>query len=246
MLYDISFFIKHIRCDMRRHHFSTVDERRDRRRQADRRDLEGLAECHRRKLNLSDVFLLVHNRRCLARQIDPRLFHQTEIPEVITELFHTEPQPHFNEHRVARVLRALHEVFGSVSRPLVAVDPAVLHDFVAGTEKRIVRRHNALRKSRRHRDDLKGRSRLVRIVDAGIPPHLVQQILNFFFRKSRCILLQRERIVEVELRHIDTGIDFSVLRIHKKNRDAVRLFFCHRLFRCLLAVRLDIDIQADL
>ena len=71
MLYNISFFIEHIRCDMRRHHFSAVDERRDRRRQADRRDLEGLAECHRRKLNLSDVFLLVHNRRCLARQIDP-------------------------------------------------------------------------------------------------------------------------------------------------------------------------------
>ena len=127
------------------------------------------------------------------------------------------------------------------------MDPPVFYQLIARTVKRIIDRNNTCRKPCRHRDDLKCGTRFICIVQTGIPPHLIEQILFFFFTHSIStdICIQCKRLVQVKFRHIDTGINFSVLRIHKQNWHAFCLLFFHDFFCCLLRIFLNTCIQTD-
>ncbi len=64
---------------------------------------------------------------------------------------------------------------------------------------------------------------------------------------SCCILslyVQRKRIIQIKLRHIHTGIDLPVLRIHKQNGNPLCLLLLHHLQSRLLHIFLDADVQA--
>ena len=127
------------------------------------------------------------------------------------------------------------------------MDSPVFYQLIARAVKRIIDRNDTCCKSGRHRDDLKCGTRLIRIVQTWIPPHLIEQILFFFLTHSIStdICIQCKRLIQVKLRHIDTGINFSILRIHKQNRNALCLFFFHNFFCCLFRIFLNTCIQAD-
>ena len=74
-----------------------------------------------------------------------------------------------------------------------------------------------------------------------------EKILFFLTGKSRCILfcVQFKGLVQVKFRYIHTGIDFPILRIHKKNGYSVCLFFFHHLLGSLLYIFLDTGIKTD-
>lgn len=131
---------------------------------------------------------------------------------------------------------------------LMAVDPSVLHNLIAGTGKLVIQIYHSLGQPCGHGNDLKSRAWLISIINGGIPPHLITGVLIFFLCHLRRIPagIQGKWIIEIILRHVYIGIDFPVLRVHKKNGDALGLFFFHYLQRRLLGVHLNIFIQAGL
>lgn len=130
---------------------------------------------------------------------------------------------------------------------LMAAYPPVFHNLIPGTVKMVFQRAGPGQQRCGRSKNLKRGSRLISVIDALIPPHLIQCVLFLFFCHQRNIFsrIQGKRIIQVKFRHIDTGIDFSVLRIHNQYRDVVRLFCFHDLQRFLLRVGLNVIIQAD-
>ena len=49
----------------------------------------------------------MHDRSCLARKVYACHIHQPELPEIVVEPVHSQPQPDINEYRIARILNAL-------------------------------------------------------------------------------------------------------------------------------------------
>ena len=134
-----------------------------------------------------------------------------------------------------------------MSSTVGTVDPSVIYQLISRAIKGIFFCNDSFLQSGCHCNDLKGRTRFISIIQAWISPHLVQQILLFLLAKGRCILfrIQFKRLVQIKFRHIYTGIDFTVLRIHQKDGDPVRLFFLHHLLCRLLHIFLDAGIQTD-
>ena len=164
------------------------------------------------------------------------------------EILHAQPKPDINKYRIAGILYPLDERLPAVSSHFMASDLAVFHYPVSRTAELIFKLHCACLQTCRRRNDLKSRSRLIGIVDASVPPHLVQRILLFIIRHILAVFacIQGKRIVQIKLRDIDHGKDLSVLRIHQQDPYFFRLLFFHHLLRHLLRVHLDIIIQADL
>ena len=130
-----------------------------------------------------------------------------------------------------------------MSCSLCTVDPPVLHHLIARTEKTILCWHHSFLQPCCHSDDLKSRARFIGIIQTGVSPHPVQKILLLFSLCCCFFCIQSKRIVQIKFRHIDTGIDFSVLRVHKQYGNSLRLFFFHHFTGCLLHIFLDINIQ---
>lgn len=143
-----------------------------------------------------------------------------------------------------RVLEALTKPWNKVRQFLGKYG---FHNLIPGTVKMVFQRAGPGQQRCGRSKNLKRGSRLISVIDALIPPHLVQCVLFLFFCHQRIIYsrIQSKRIIQVKFRHIDTGIDFSVLRIHNQYRDVVRLFCFHDLQRFLLRVGLNVIIQAD-
>ena len=141
--------------------------------QLHRRDLKGLSECDRRQFHLPDIFLFVHDRPRLSRQIDTGLFQQTEFFKIRIIFFHSQPQRHIDKYRVARIFYPLHKSLGSVSGSSRTVDPPVFHHPESRTGKLILQCHHTGFQTCGCCDDLKGGTRFVGIVDTGISPHPV-------------------------------------------------------------------------
>ena len=188
-------------------------------RKLDRRDLKRLPERNSRQLHLPHIFHPVHDRTRFPRKVNASFLQKAKLPEITVIFIYSEAQSHLNKHRVTGIFRSLHEILCSVSPSVRTMDPPVFYQLIARTVKRIIDRNNTCRKPCRHRDDLKCGTRFICIVQTGIPPHLIEQILFFFFTHSIStdICIQCKRLVQVKFRHIDTGINFSVLRIHKQN-----------------------------
>ena len=138
------------------------------------------------------------------------------------------------------------KVLGTMTRNFMATDFSVIYHNKPGTTEAAFLCNHSFLKSCRSGNNLKGRARFIGIVDTAVSPDSVQYILLFFRRN--CVgspLRQRIRIVQIKLRHVYHGVDFSVLRIHNQYTDTVRLFGCHSLHRQLCCVRLNIHIHAD-
>ena len=162
-------------------------------------------------------------------------------------VFHSKSQTHFNKNRIAGILGTFHKALGTVSCSPCTVNPPVIHQLIPGTEKSVIYVTPASLQTCRHGNDLKGRTGLICIVQAGISPHLVQKILFFLFIQfwSVYVRIQCKRIVQIKFRHINTYINFSILRIHKKYGNTRSLFFFHYFQGCLLRILLQIHIQTD-
>ncbi len=137
-----------------------------------------------------------------------------------------------------------------MSADLVAANRSVLHSFVSRTEKTIGKPYHSLLERCGCGNYLKGGARLIGIADAWIPPHGVELFVQLLFvqlrlhRTAEHRLRQHVRLVQIKLRNIYHRIDFPVLRVHDNDADAVRTLRRIHLFRCLLRVLLDHDVQA--
>ena len=74
-----------------------------RRDELDRRDLKGLSKGDGGQLHKSHIFLLVHDRRCLAGEIDPGLSEKPKLFEIMIERIHAKSRANVDKHRVTGV-----------------------------------------------------------------------------------------------------------------------------------------------
>ena len=218
-----------LHAEMGRDAVASVDNGGRRCNQLDRRDLEGLAKGYRGQLHKAHVLLFVHDGGCLTRQVDARLSLKAELGEIFIVSIHSQPLAHVNEHRVAGIHGSLEECLRTMSPHLVAPYLPVFHNPEARTGKLVRQLYHAGFQPGRGRDDLKGGARLIGVIDAGVPPHLVQLLLLFGRRQVSClgshllealaaqVLVQGKGVVEVELRYVYHGHQFAVLRIHDNN-----------------------------
>ena len=158
---------------VRRHPPAAVNNRRSRHRQLDRRDLKRLPEGDRSQLHRSDILHLVHDGAGFPGQIDPCPVQQAELPEIGIVTFRPHPHSHRDKHRVAGIHRALHEILRPVASCFMAAYPAVFHHDEPRTVESVRRLDHSRFQPGRRRNDLKGRSRLVSIVDAPVSPDTV-------------------------------------------------------------------------
>ena len=130
----------------------------------------------------------------------------------------------------------------------VAADFPVLHHPVSRTAKGILKPYRTRFQTGGRCDCLKCRTRFIGIVNASVPPHLVQRVLAVLIRHRSAVRpgIQGKGVIQVKLRYIYHGKDFPVLRIHQQDSHFIRLLFLHDLFCHLLGVHLDIIVQADL
>ena len=121
------------------------------------------------------------------------------------------------------------KILPPMSSDFMAADPPVLHDLKARTGKLVIYRCCFGHKSRRRCEYLKCRSRFISVIDTLISPHLIQRILFLLLGHAlgTYTRIQSKRIVQIKFRHIDAGIDLSVLRVHNKNGYIVRLLCLH-------------------
>ena len=120
----------------------------------------------------------MHDRRRLARKIDPGLSEKSELFKIVVERIHAESLSHVDEYRIAGIHRALEECLRTMSADFMAADLPVFHDPESRTGKFIVQMDHSGLKSGSGCDDLKCGSRLIRIVDTAVPPHFVPRILK--------------------------------------------------------------------
>ena len=179
----------HTDSKMGRDPVSAIDDRTDCCCQLDRRNLKRLAKRYSGKLHLPHIFRVMHDRSRFSRKINSCFFQKPELFEIFIIILYSQPQPHFNKHRVAGVLSSLHKVLCTMSGPLCTVYPPVLHHFIPRAEKTVFRWHNSFFQSRCHGDNLKSRTWFISIVQTGISPHLVQKILLLFsiWRRFFCV-----------------------------------------------------------
>ena len=231
-----------MRCNPR----PAINEGADRRCKLDRRDLKGLPERNRRKLHRTDLILCVHDCTGFSRHIDSSSVQQPELLHALVKRICTHPKPYRHKHWIAGIHRPLYEIFSSMTPNLCTPDFSALYDNIARALKRILFPDNAVFQCCR-RNDLKGRARLVGIVDAGVSPHFIQGFLLFFFGHELFLLPLRkcERVIQLIFRHIRHRKDFSVIGTQHQNRNAFRFFFQADLLRQLLCVQLDVGIQTN-
>ena len=169
----LSLFVQNPDPEVGRYPDAAVDKGTDCGRHLDGRHLERLAKTHGGKFHLAHIFRLMHDSACLSGQIHPGRPHQSKLLEIFIEILCSQPKTDLNEHRIAGILYPLHESFRPVAAHLVATDLPVLYDPVARTDKGILKIHHPLLQTGGSRNDLKGGSRLIGIVDAAVAPHLV-------------------------------------------------------------------------
>ena len=214
-LSGFSLRILHRYTKMRNHSGSAIDQRRYGRNKLDRCNLERLTKWNGCQFYLSDIFLFMHNRCCFSRKIDPGLSQQAELLKIMIKIFCTKAQSQFYKHRITGIHNPLGECLCPVSRCLVTADPAILHDFISRTVKGIVHSHHALFQCRSCSNDLKCRTWFIRIINTGIAPHLIQQILFFWFFQIRGSLhIQRKRLIQIILWYVYHGKNLTILGIH--------------------------------
>ena len=98
-------------------------------------------------------------------------------------------------------------------RTVGTVDSSVIYQLVSRTVKGLSSSDNYLFfQSGCHSDDLKGRTRFIGIIKAGISPHPVQTDPVFLCLLMSdgilCLCFKFKRLVQIKFRHIDTGIEF--------------------------------------
>ena len=130
----------------------------------------------------------------------------------------------------------------------MASDSSILHHHITGAAEGVFHGHHPRLQAGRCRNCLKDRARFISIIDASIPPHLIQKILFLFFRHSGRIrsFWQGKRIIQVEFRDVHHSKDLSIIRLHHQYGHALRLFGCHDLIGQLCRILLDIYIHADI
>ena len=158
--------------------------------QLDRRDLKRLAKGNGSQFHKPHIFLFVHDGSCLSRQVDARFFPQAKLIKILAVPVNAKALAHINKYRIAGIHGSLQKSLPSMSSYFVTADFAVLHHPEARAGKLIRQRYHSRLQSCRRGNDLKGRPRLVGIIDGRIPPHLVQPLLLFLYGKQCCILFR--------------------------------------------------------
>ena len=133
--YCISVRILHAYAKMWCHALSTIDQSTHGRCHLNRCHLKGLTETHGRKLHLTNIFFLMHNRCCFPRKIYSRLPKKPELFKIITESSCSQSQSNVNKYRITGILYPLYKCFSSMSPYFVTPDFPVFHDPVARTGK---------------------------------------------------------------------------------------------------------------
>ena len=224
---------------------SSIDQRTDSNSQLNGRDLKGLSKGNRSQLYLSHIFFLVHDRPGFSRQIHTSFGKQPEFSEVSVISVHSQPKTYLDKHRITGILGSLYKILGTMTCSFGTVDPAILYQDISRAVKPVIHRYYPFFQPCSHCYDLEGRSRFIGIIQAGISPHLIQTFLLLLLCHFSCIPwgIQSKRIIQIKFRYINTGINFSILRIHDQNRNSFCLFFLHYLQRLLLSIFLNINIQ---
>ena len=137
----------------------------------------------------------MHDGGGLAGQIDSRLSLQAKLFKILVVIIHSQALAHIDQNRVAGVHHSLQKCLGTMAPHLVTPDLPVLHDPEAGTGEMVFQIHHSRFQPRGGRHDLKRGAWLVSIVDAGITPHLVQQLLLLLGAHISRVLRKRERVV---------------------------------------------------
>ena len=223
-----------------------VYDRRDRCGKLDRRDLERLPKRDGRQLHRPDIFLLVHDGARLSRKVDPRFFHQTELAKAVIEPVYPDAQPYGDKDGITRIHGCMYKVLRPVAADLMAAYPPVPYHNITGTIERIRRLDRSRLQPGSRRDNLKRGTRLIRIVDTAVSPHGVETFLLLFLAQSfpRLPIRQFKRMIQVKLRHVCQRQDLTILWVHHKDRNAVRLLGLHRLQGKLGGVALYVDVEA--
>ena len=120
----------------------------------------------------------MHDRGCLSRKIDPCFSLKTKLGKILIVPVHSQPLSHINKHRIAGIHCSLKKSFCSMASCLMAPDPPVFHYAKARTAEDILKRYCPRLQTGCRCDDLKGRARLICIIDAGISPHGIQPVLE--------------------------------------------------------------------
>ncbi len=158
-------------CKMRRNPPAAVNDGRRCGGKLDRRNLKGLSEGDGSKLHRPDVFHLVHDGPRLTRQINSCLIQKPELPEVGVIPLHAYAEPHRDKDGIAGIHRSLHEILRPVASHLMTADFSVFHHDEAGAAERICGLHRPGFQPGSSRDDFKGGSRLVGVIDTAVSPH---------------------------------------------------------------------------
>ena len=122
--------------------------------------------------------LIVIDSVDLAREIDAGLARVAERLEILVELIEPESLRRHHQRRVAGLLQTSRE--GDCAMPGGAVAgnrlAESLSQIPAGAVERVVNLDRALLESRRRRQNLEGRARLICLADALVVPHLEDEV----------------------------------------------------------------------
>ncbi len=136
--HGVSFLVFDLHAKMRRNAPAAIDKRGYRGSKLHRRNLERLAERYRGKLHLADILFFMHNRPCLARQVNAGFGQQPELLEIFIILVGPKPHSKLDKNRIARIFQPLHKALCPVPARSCTADSAVFDNFIAWAEKIII------------------------------------------------------------------------------------------------------------
>ena len=209
---------------MRRNLFPSIDDHADRSEHSYRRELERLAERHRRKFYRSDIFLFVHDRGGLTRHINSCFFQNAKLFHTFKKPCHTDSCSHFHKDRVAGVHNSLLKRLRSVAGRLMASDPTVFYYFIPGTGKGVCHFYHTFVKCRSRGHYFKRRTRLIRIADCQISPHGIERCHLLLFTHPLFSIYKCIGMIQVKFRCIYHRINLTILWIHNNNFHRLCLF----------------------
>ncbi len=171
MLHMTAIGIGRLDCKVRCDTSAAVNYGRSRSRQLNGRNLKRLSKRDCCQFYRPDILHLVHDGTRFSRQINARFIQKSELSEIRIVPFHTDTQSYRDKYGVAGIHRPLHKIFRPVASHLVTAYPAVFHHDESRTVESICGFYHAGLQARCRRYNLKGRSRLIGIIDAAVSPH---------------------------------------------------------------------------
>ena len=236
---------------------AAVDHRGKGRSQLDHGYIVALSEGAGRKLRHAQRIRIEYRRGVigLSGKIDIRLQAEVKDLLILQIILIAEHGSNLHQRVVAGEHQRTLQRDDAMARPLRAFDSRLSfhHRLSAVTEEGRGIRNHAQLQGRRHHHRLGGRSRLIAVADAEIPPHLVPGVQKLLLRHGVLLLLgeitvlhQVVRIVQIIVHIRSHGQDLAVLGIHHHHADILRRRSFHILVRIIRDEFVDIFLHDSL